>query len=144
MSYNKSARKRNTTLKKDIMREDIFMFRTIIGVVIAITLVYAGIKQIVTGKMDGNKKDESKYTRESLARASKVTGFLYFPMAILMVIQDLVWDEIIVSPIKPDFIYLIGVGVMIGLVLVVYYALVKKKTGNEPEDEDDEILEDKD
>lgn len=102
------------------------MFITAIGIIIAATLVYSGIKQITTGKMDGASKDYKKYTAESMRKAAIVTGFLYFPAAVLSVIQDLVWDGIIVSPIKSDFIYIIGVGVVLVLIIIVYNMIVKK------------------
>lgn len=104
------------------------MYKTLIGIIISATLVYSGIKQITTGKMDGSKKDSQKYTAESMEKAARITGFLYFPVAILMVIQDLIWDGIIVSSIKPDFIYIIGVGIVLIFTVVVYYVTVKKKS----------------
>ncbi len=103
------------------------MYKTLIGIVIAATLVYSGIKQITTGKMDGAKKDYAKYTAESMEKASKITGFLYFPLAILLVVQDLIWDNIIVSPIQPDFIYIIIAGIILLLLVIVYNVIVKKK-----------------
>ncbi len=104
------------------------MYKTLIGIIISATLIYSGIKQITTGKMDGAKKDYQRYTAESMKKAARITGFLYFPVAILMVIQDLIWDGIIVSPIKPDFIYIIGVGVVLLMVVIVYNITVKKKS----------------
>ncbi len=103
------------------------MFITAIGIIIAASMVYLGIKQITTGKMDGSSKDYEKYTAESMKKAAIVTGFLYFPIAILTVIQDLVWYGIIDSPIKPDYIYIIGAGVVIVLIVLIFNIIVKKK-----------------
>lgn len=102
------------------------MFTTVLGIIIAATIIYSGIKQITTGKMEGSAKDYEKYTAESMKKAAIVTGFLYFPAAILIVIQNLVWAGVIASPIKPDFIYIIGVGVVVVLIIAVYNMIVKK------------------
>ncbi len=111
------------------------MFMTMIGIIIAATMVYSGIKQIVTGRMDGAEKDYKRFTAESMRKASRITGFFYFPVAILLVIQDLVWDDILVSPIKPTFIYMIGVGLLLLAIILIYNLTVKKQvdcieTGN--------------
>lgn len=111
-----------------VNKEKKIMLMTAIGVFIGATFIYAGIKQIVTGRMDGASKDYEKYTAESMKKASIVTGFLYFPISVLFVLQDLVWDGIIVSPIKPDFIYIIAVGALLLLVIISYNILVKKNT----------------
>lgn len=104
------------------------MFKTLIGIIISATLIYSGIKQLTTGKMDGAKKDYERFTAESMEKAARITGFLYFPAAILLIIQDLIWDGIIISPIKPDFIYIIGVGIVLLMFIIVYNVTVKKKS----------------
>ncbi len=110
------------------------MFMTMIGLIIAATMVYAGTKQIVTGRMDGAEKDYKRFTAESMKKAARITGFLYFPIAILLVVQDLVWDDIIVSPIQPNFIYMIGVGLIL-LAIILIYNLIVKKQADGPEAE---------
>lgn len=54
------------------------MYKTLIGIVIAATLVYSGIKQITTGKMDGAKRIMQSIRQSQWKRHQKLPVFCIF------------------------------------------------------------------